>query len=80
MKAPAFLASFASFGAFNAALILSFAAHSGGISRGAEAVGWISHMLRRGKKVEDELPVPVQSGFVRVEDIRPVFEHQKVKE
>jgi len=39
MKAPAFSASFASFGAFNAALILSFAALAGGISRGAEAVG-----------------------------------------
>ena len=47
--------------------------------RGAESAGWISHMLRRGKKVEDELPVPQQSGFVRVEEVQPVFEHQKVK-
>ena len=35
--------------------------------------------LRRGKKVEDELPVPQRSGFVRVEEVQPVFEHQKVK-
>ena len=47
--------------------------------RGPEAVGWISHMLRRGKKMEDELPVPQQSGFVRVDEVQPVFEHQKVK-
>jgi NADH-quinone oxidoreductase subunit B len=42
--------------------------------------GWIGHLMRRGKKVEDESPVPQQSGFVRVEEIQPVFEHQKVKE
>ena len=41
--------------------------------------GWLSHLVRRGRKVEDELPVPHQSGFVRVEEIRPVFDHQKVK-
>jgi NADH-quinone oxidoreductase subunit B len=48
--------------------------------RGGDGAGWIGHMMRRGKKVEDELPVPQQSGFVRVEEIQPVFEHQKVKE
>jgi NADH-quinone oxidoreductase subunit B len=47
--------------------------------RGDDNGGWISYMLRRGSKVGDELPVPQQSGFVRVEDIQPVFEHQKVK-
>jgi NADH-quinone oxidoreductase subunit B len=47
--------------------------------RGADAGGWISHMLRRGKKVEDELPVPQQSGFGRVDETPLVFEHQKVK-
>ena len=41
--------------------------------------GWLSHLIRPGQKVEDELPVPVQSGFVRVEEVQPVFEHQKVK-
>ena len=35
--------------------------------------------MRQGKKVEDELPVPQQSGFVRVEELQPVFEHQKLK-
>jgi NADH-quinone oxidoreductase subunit B len=47
--------------------------------RSDDGAGWISHMLRRGKKMEDELPVPQQSGCGRVEDIQPVFEHQKVK-
>lgn len=47
--------------------------------RDSGGAGWITHMMRPGKKVEDELPVPVQSGFGCVEDIEPVFEHQKVK-
>jgi NADH-quinone oxidoreductase subunit B len=34
---------------------------------------------RRGRKMEDELPLPCQSGFVRVDEIQPVFDHQKVK-
>ena len=41
--------------------------------------GWLSHLFRAGTKIEDELPVPCQSGFVRVEEIQPVFDHQKVK-
>jgi hypothetical protein len=36
--------------------------------------GWISHLWRRGTKVDDELPVPQQSGFVRIEDLQPVPE------
>jgi NADH-quinone oxidoreductase subunit B len=47
--------------------------------RNTDTIGWISHMFRRGKKVEDELPVPQQSGFAGVEAGQPVFEHQKVK-
>ena len=47
--------------------------------RGSDGAGWMSHLLRPGKKIEDELPVPQQSGFVRVEDIQLIFEHQKVK-
>jgi NADH-quinone oxidoreductase subunit B len=47
--------------------------------RDAGGAGWITHMLRPGKKVDDELPVPVQSGFGLVEETEPVFEHQKVK-
>jgi len=38
MKAPAFLASFTSFGAFSGALVLSFTALAGSMSRGAEAL------------------------------------------
>ncbi len=47
--------------------------------RGSDG-GWLSHLFRRGQKAEDALPVPVQSGFVRVEEVQPVFGHQKVKE
>ena len=47
--------------------------------RGIDDGRWVSHLMRPGDKVEDDLPVPLQSGFVRVEEIRPVFEHQKVK-
>jgi NADH-quinone oxidoreductase subunit B len=50
------------------------------ISRQRSDTGnWLGHLLRRPKKVEDELPVPVRSGFVRVEEIQPVFDHQKFK-
>jgi NADH-quinone oxidoreductase subunit B len=45
----------------------------------ADSGGWISHLMRQGKKVEDELPVPQQSGFVSLEELQPVFEHQKLK-
>ena len=47
--------------------------------RDSGGAGWIAHMLRAGKKVDDELPVPVQSGFGTIEETEPVFEHQKVK-
>ena len=33
--------------------------------------GWLSHSVRRGRKVADELPVPHQSGFVQVESVPP---------
>ena len=49
-----------------------------GRERSADGSGWLGHLAKAGKKVEDELPVPMQSGFVAVEEIRPVFEHQKV--
>jgi NADH-quinone oxidoreductase subunit B len=45
----------------------------------ADSGGWISHLMRQGKKVEDELPVPQQTGFVSIEELQPVFEHQKLK-
>jgi NADH-quinone oxidoreductase subunit B len=41
--------------------------------------GLLGALGRRGKKMEDELPLPCQSGFVRVDEVRPVFEHQKLK-
>jgi NADH-quinone oxidoreductase subunit B len=47
--------------------------------READGAGWLSHIFRPSKKVEDELPVPYQSGVVGVEETPPVFEHQKVK-
>ena len=31
------------------------------------------------RKIEDEIPLPHQSGFVQVEGSEPVFHHQKVK-
>jgi NADH-quinone oxidoreductase subunit B len=48
--------------------------------RSTDGSGSLHHLISRGRKVEDELPVPHQSGFVRVEEIAPVFHHQKVKE
>lgn len=45
----------------------------------SSGAGWIGHLMRSGKKVEDELPVPVQSGFGCVQEVAPVFDHQKVK-
>jgi NADH-quinone oxidoreductase subunit B len=40
---------------------------------------WLSHLARRGRKVPDDLPVPCTAGFSAVEEVRPVFDHQKVK-
>ena len=42
------------------------------------ASGW-SNLGRAGIKVEDQLPVPHHTGFVQVEDVKPMFHHQKVK-
>ena len=44
-----------------------------------DGAGWLGHLVRPGKKVDDELPMPHQCGFARVEEVQPVFEHQKVK-
>jgi len=30
-------------------------------------------------KVDDEMPIPQHSGFVKVNEVKPVFHHQKVK-
>ncbi len=42
-------------------------------SRGLKTFG------RSGTKVDDQLPLPHHSGCVSVEEIEPVFHHQKVK-
>ena len=34
---------------------------------------------RAGTKVEDELPIPQQTGFVAVDDVKPLFRHQEQK-
>jgi NADH-quinone oxidoreductase subunit B len=47
--------------------------------RGDNSIGLLSQIVRHGRKVEDELPVPHRSGFVQVEETPLVFEHQKVK-
>jgi NADH-quinone oxidoreductase subunit B len=47
--------------------------------RNPEGGGWISHLMRRGEKMADELPVPQQTGYVQMDDMQPIFEHQKVK-
>lgn len=42
-------------------------------------LGWLKTLGRKGPKVEDRLPLPHHSGFVRVDDVKPLFEHQKLK-
>lgn len=42
-------------------------------------LGWLKSFGRPGTKVEDELPLPHHSGFVNVLDVKPLFEHQKIK-
>ncbi len=48
--------------------------------RGDDGSGWLGHLFRPGRKVEDELPVPHQSGFVRIEELQPIAESQKTEE
>ena len=40
--------------------------------------GWLGHITSGGKKVEDQLPLPLQRGFVQVDDI-PTADHQEEK-
>ena len=44
-----------------------------------EGLSWLSTFGRAGTKVDDDLPLPHHTGFVRSEDVQPVFHHQKVK-
>jgi NADH-quinone oxidoreductase subunit B len=48
--------------------------------RSDDGGSWLNYMVRRGRKVEDELPAPVQSGCLQIEETTPVFHHQKLKE
>jgi NADH-quinone oxidoreductase subunit B len=49
------------------------------IARTPQGGGLLRGLVRGGDKMEDEVPLPHHSGFVRVEEIQPVFHHQKVK-
>jgi NADH-quinone oxidoreductase subunit B len=40
--------------------------------------GWFG-FGRAGAKVQDELPLPHHTGFVSIDEVKPVFHHQKVK-
>jgi NADH-quinone oxidoreductase subunit B len=42
-----------------------------------EGAGSFSPLGKSGPKVDDELPVPHHSGFVLVDDVQPVFHHQR---
>ncbi len=44
-----------------------------------EGSGRFSLFGRSGSKVEDEIPLPHHSGFVQVDEIQPIFHHQKVQ-
>ncbi len=39
------------------------------LAREKDGNSMLNHLFRRGDKVEDELPVPIQSGYVRVEEM-----------
>jgi NADH-quinone oxidoreductase subunit B len=51
------------------------------IGRQRETVsgGWVSHLFRPGKKVEDELPMPQLTGCLAAEDVPAVTEDQTVR-
>jgi NADH-quinone oxidoreductase subunit B len=42
--------------------------------------GLIGHFLWRGRKVEDELPVPHPSGFGQFENVQPAIQRQETEE
>ncbi len=43
------------------------------------AGGLLRGLARGGAKMEDEIPLPHHSGFVHVDELQPVFHHQKLK-
>ena len=54
-------------------------AHKIARQSGPDSAGMVGGLVRGGVKVQDELPLPHHSGFVLVEEVQPVFHHQKVK-
>jgi len=44
-----------------------------------EGAGLLSTFARRGSKLDDRLPLPHHSGYVKVDDVQPLFHHQKHK-
>ena len=49
------------------------------IARQPGGGGMLRGLAQGGAKMEDEIPLPHHSGFVHVNEIQPVFQHQKVK-
>jgi NADH-quinone oxidoreductase subunit B len=51
------------------------------LARQRETVGggWVSHLFRPGKKVEDELPVPCPSGCLQTEEVEQATQHPDVR-
>jgi NADH-quinone oxidoreductase subunit B len=41
--------------------------------------GWVSHLFRPGKKVEDDLPVPCQSGCLQAAEVELATQHPDVR-
>jgi NADH-quinone oxidoreductase subunit B len=49
------------------------------IARQPQGGGLLGGLIHGGAKRDDETPLPHHSGFVHVGDVKPVFQHQKVK-
>jgi NADH-quinone oxidoreductase subunit B len=45
---------------------------------GDGAMHWFSSIGQNGDQLPDELPLPHHSGYVAVEELQPVFDHQKI--
>jgi NADH-quinone oxidoreductase subunit B len=49
------------------------------IAKHSDAQAGLRGFGRAGTKVEDDVPLPHHSGFVAVDDVKPVFHHQQYK-
>lgn len=45
----------------------------------SDGAGRASTFARPGTKVDDRMPLPHRSGFVQVEEVKPLFHHQEVQ-